>query len=369
MTNENLATYSNWLLYSAMAIYTLAMVAYAAYLAGLVPARSERHETGAAGQASGAEASGAEASGEAELATVGAATSSTSAKSWATGAGSTGSDDAAGTGHRASRAAAPAGAGDIPAAELEVPARTRKVGGIAWALTVLGTPILVASVILRGASVRRAPLGNMFEFATAGSMFVMLAFVAWGFRRELKWLGLFVVGPVLLTLGVALTVWYTEAAELMPSLKSVWLVIHVAVATLSVALFSIAFSVMILYLVQDRMERSGRVSFMSRLPGSRALERMAYGLHIVAFPLWTFTLIAGAIWARQAWGSYWNWDPKEVWTFVIWVVYAAYLHARATPRVARQTAALIALAGFACIIVNYAVVNVFFVGQHSYSGL
>lgn len=250
-----------------------------------------------------------------------------------------------------------------------LPLRVRRLGGVAWSLTLLGTPFLVASLVLRGLSVDRWPLGNMFEFACAGSMFVMLAFVAWGVRHDVRWLGLFVVGPVLLTLGMAITVWYTEAAELMPSLKSVWLAIHVTVATISVALFTIGFSLVILYLVQDRLERSGRRTFMERLPASRALERMSYGLHVIAFPLWTFTLIAGAIWARQAWGSYWNWDPKEVWTFVIWVVYAAYLHARATSGWTRQSAAVIALAGFACIIVNYAVVNVFFVGQHSYSGL
>ena len=114
----------------------------------------------------------------------------------------------------------------------------------------------------------------------------------------------------------------------------------------------------------------GRRSFLEpALPTPGALERHAYGLHIVAFPLWTFTLIAGAIWAAQAWGRYWNWDPKEVWTFVIWVVYAAYLHARATTGWQPPDGAWIALAGYGCIILNFAVVNVFFVGQHSYSGM
>jgi ABC-type transport system involved in cytochrome c biogenesis permease subunit len=99
------------------------------------------------------------------------------------------------------------------------------------------------------------------------------------------------------------------------------------------------------------------------------LDRTAYGINVVAFPLWTFTLIAGAIWAEQAWGHYWNWDPKEVWTFVIWVVYAAYLHARATTGWSARSANYLALAGYGAILVNYMVVNVFFVGQHSYSGM
>ena len=232
------------------------------------------------------------------------------------------------------------------------------------------TVLVMAGVVLRAAEVHRWPLGNMYEFAIVGSMFVLLAYVGWSTRRDLRWLGLFVVLPVLLNLGLAITVWYTDASELMPSLRSVWLAIHVSVATLSVAVFTIGFSIGILYLVQDRLETSGRTAtFMSRLPRARSLERLAYGVHIVAFPLWTFTVIAGAIWARQAWGSYWNWDPKEVWSFVIWVVYAAYLHARATTGWKRQNATWIALAGFVCLILNFAVVNVFFVGQHSYSGL
>ena len=322
MTNQVLAQYANLSLYSAMAVLTLAMLGYAAYLAGLVPHRDTAGEVV-----------------EPEASLVGAGVPA--------GPGTV-------------RGAAPTG---------EVPQRAEKAAGAAGTLTWLGGFLLVVSAVLRGASVQRWPLGNMFEFAVVGAMFTVLAFCGWSTRRDLRWLGLFVVAPVLLTLGLAITVWYTEAAELLPSLKSVWLVIHVTVATLSVALFAIAASASAVYLARDAMQRSGRASVLDRFPPAKAIERLAYGLHIVAFPLWTFTLIAGAIWARQAWGAYWNWDPKEVWTFVIWVVYAAYLHARATSGWSRQSANYLALAGWACIIVNYTVVNVFFVSQHSYSGL
>jgi cytochrome c-type biogenesis protein CcsB len=148
------------------------------------------------------------------------------------------------------------------------------------------------------------------------------------------------------------------------------------VATFSVALFTIAFSVTILHLVKTWLESQDpgdmsriRTTVNTALPPARSLDRTAYGIHVVAFPLWTFTLIAGAIWAEQAWGHYWNWDPKEVWTFVIWVVYAAYLHARATTGWSARSANYLALAGYGAILVNYMVVNVFFVGQHSYSGM
>jgi len=328
MTNETLAQYANLAVYSAMAVFTIAMVAFAMDLAGAAPRVSSRAPDIFA-----------------EPALVGAGSSV---------------------------GAAP------PPAPIEGPdlTRRRKAAAIAMMLTRLGGLLLMAAAVMRGLSVHRPPLGNMFEFALVGCMFVIIVFVAFSLRRDLRWLGLFVVGPVLLTLGLAITVFYTDASELLPSLKSVWLVIHVTVATFSLALFTIAFSVTILHLVKTWLEGQDPAG-MSRvrnivntaLPPARSLDRTAYGIHAVAFPLWTFTLIAGAIWAEQAWGSYWQWDPKEVWTFVIWVVYAAYLHARATTGWSPRAVNYLALVGYGAILVNYMVVNVFFVGMHSYSGM
>jgi cytochrome c-type biogenesis protein CcsB len=328
MTNQTLAQYANLAVYSAMAVLTLAMIAFALDLASSVPR-------------------------------VSLAVPETQKKPVRVGAHS-GVDVLA----------SPA-----PSDDPHRP-RRRQAAGIAMMLTRLGGLLLIAAVAMRGLSVHRPPLGNMFEFALVGAMFVVVAFVAISLGRDVRWLGLFVVGPVLLTLGLAITVFYTDASELLPSLKSFWLVIHVTVATIAVALFTIAFSVTILHLVKTWLEAQDPAS-MSRirtivntaLPPARSLDRTAYGIHAVAFPLWTFTLIAGAIWAEQAWGHYWNWDPKEVWTFVIWVVYAAYLHARATTGWSPRAANYLALAGYGAILVNYMVVNVYFVGQHSYSGM
>ena len=253
--------------------------------------------------------------------------------------------------------------------------RARKLAGSALSMTWLATGLLAVSVILRGLAVMRAPWGNMFEFANAGALAAAVAYLVLARRNRWQWLGIFVVGPVLLTLGLALLAFYTEAAELMPALKSVWLVIHVIVAILAVGLFTVAFALGVVYLLKARQEAraaagaSGKRTFLDTLPGSASLERAAYGLNMIGFILWTFTLVAGAIWAQKAWGSYWTWDPKEVWTFVVWVVYAAYMHARATAGWEPRKAMWIAIAGFVSIIINFAVVNVFFVGQHSYSGL
>ena len=181
--------------------------------------------------------------------------------------------------------------------------RARKTASIALSLAWLGTLLFIASVVMRGLAVMRPPWGNMFEFATAGAAAASLAYCLLARRRHWEWLGLFVIGPVLLTLGLAMFAFYTEAAELMPALKSVWLVIHVVVAFLAVAVFTIGFSVGIVYLVKRRREEHppARPNFVETLPPAASLERTAYGLNMVGFILWTFTLVAGAIWAQKAW--------------------------------------------------------------------
>jgi len=325
--DESLAQASNTLIYSAMLVYTGALGAFTTDLA----VRGRRRA-----------AEAAPAVPVAEPALVGASAPSPSAGSGPTGAPS------------------------------PSPART-KAGGIGVSLTALAFGLHAAGVIARGLSVQRVPWGNMYEFSVAGSAVVTGVFLAVLLRRDVRYLGTFVVGPVLLTLGLAVTVFYTRAAQLVPALHSFWLVIHVSVAFVASALYTLAFSTTVLQLVQERRElaraagrpaRGGR--FMDALPSSAALDRSSYSLHVAAFPLWTFTVLAGAIWAESAWGRYWNWDPKEIWSFVIWVVYAAHLHARATRGWDGRRAAWFALAGYACILMNFMVVNVFFVGKHSY---
>lgn len=331
MINETMATYANYALYSAVAVLMLAMIGYGVYLAALVPDKD------AAREAKGAERASAKPPKAVESASA----------AGGSGAGTT-------TLVRE----------DTDAPE-ETSLRGRKAAGMAGTLAWLGTALLLVSGALRAASVQRAPLANVFEFTVTASFFVMAAFCIWSLRRDLRWMGLFVTAPVVLFLWLAGTVWYTEAAELVPSLQSFWLVVHVSVAVAATALCVLSAILSGLYLIRD--SAVGQRGFWVKFPKALPLERLSYGMIIVAFPLWTFALISGAIWARQAWASYWNWDPKEVWTFVIWIVYAAYLHARATTTVSRRTANWINLAGFVCIIINFTVVNYLFVGQHSYA--
>ncbi len=187
---------------------------------------------------------------------------------------------------------------------------------------------------------------------------------------------IFVVMPVLLTLGLAVTVLYTDAAQLVPALKSYWLVIHVSAAVICGGAFCVAATVTLLFLVADAGER--RAARGHAVPPRLAREaparvgparRMAYRIHAFMFPLWTFAVVAGAIWAENAWGRYWGWDPKETWAFITWVAYAAYLHARATAGWKGRKAAVIALVAFGCFLFNYFGVNMLVTGLHSYSGV
>lgn len=253
----------------------------------------------------------------------------------------------------------------------------RRAGNIGMALTWLGTILLGLALTFRGLSVGRWPLGNMYEFSLATGFTVSLVYCVMSLTRDLRWLGLFITIPVLLNLGSAITVLYAESAQLVPALNSYWLLIHVAAATVCIGAFTVGAALSGLYLVaqaaEDRVTNGlapGRsAAIAQRVPAADRLDLLAYRIHAFMFPIWTFAVIAGAIWAEAAWGRYWGWDPKETWAFITWVFYAAYLHARATVGWRGRKAAYIALAGYSAIIFNYFIVNIYVQGLHSYSGL
>ena len=253
----------------------------------------------------------------------------------------------------------------------------RRAGNIGMSLTWLGTLLLGMAILFRGLSAGRVPIGNMYEFSLAAGFAVSLTYCLMSISRDLRWLGLFISIPVLLDLGLALTVLYTESAQLVPALNSYWLAIHVSAAVVCIGAFTMGAALSGLYLVaqaaEDRVatgKEPGRSSaFAQRIPSADRLDLMSYRIHAFMFPIWTFAVIAGAIWAEAAWGRYWGWDPKETWAFITWVIYAAYLHARATAGWRGKKAAYVALAGYATILFNYFVVNIFVQGLHSYSGL
>ena len=251
----------------------------------------------------------------------------------------------------------------------------RRSANIGMALTWLATAILLVGVVLRGVWAERVPWGNMYEFSISAALGILIVFLILSLRADVRWLGLFVVIPVLLTLGLAVTVLYTEAAQLVPALKSYWLVIHVAAAIVCAGAFTIAAASAGLSLLRSWRERAaiaaGRPvsAVMPRVPSIAALEAFTYRVVAFSFPLWTFAVVSGAIWAENAWGRYWGWDPKETWAFITWVVFAAYLHARSTKGWRGNRASWIAIIGFLAFLINYFGVNIFVNSLHSYAGV
>jgi len=317
------------LLWTAIAIYAAAFVAYAFDLAR----RSQLS---------------ADAASVREFELVGAGTGSPAAKG---GKGATAS-------------------GAVDAPQRFVMAR------IGTSLTVLAFLFQLGATLTRGFAAGRVPWANLYEFAMMGTLLIVAVFLVVLTRIDLRFLGTFITGLVVVLLGLAATNFYVDVSPLMDPLKSVWLVIHVFVASLGTAFFALAFSLSVIQLMQSRRERlisegaeKTGPGFLRTFPGSERLESMAYRFTIIGFILWTFTLIAGSIWAYYAWSRFWGFDVKETWTFVIWVLYAGYIHARATRGWRGNPSAWLAIVGFSAVIFNFTIVNVFFKGLHAYSGL
>lgn len=243
---------------------------------------------------------------------------------------------------------------------------------IGTSLTVLGLLFQVGAALTRGIVAGRVPWTNLYEFAMTGTLLVVLIYLLVLLRLRLQFLGAFITGLVIVVLGVSSLNFYVVVTPLVDQLKSIWLVLHVFVASAATAFFALAFALSVLQLLQARREQAAQPTgplFLATVPGSDWVERTAYRFAIIGFVLWTFTLIAGAIWANEAWSRFWGFDTKEVWTFIVWVLYAGYLHARATRGWRGTRSAWLSIAGFGAVMFNFTIVNVFFKGLHSYSGL
>ena len=262
---------------------------------------------------------------------------------------------------------------EVPAETVTVLAPSR-AGRAAFGLTAAGWAVHLTSIVLRGFAAHRVPWGNMYEFSSAVAFVAVTAFLGMVLRGRIdRSLGAFVMVPVVLYLGLASSLLYTAAGPLVPALHSYWIKIHVAAAILASGSFLLSGVVALLYLLRSRFDRVGAgarfpVSLGASLPSAAALDRMSYAVIAFAFPVWTFAIIAGAIWAESAWGRYWGWDPKETWSFITWVIYAVYLHARATAGWKGRRAGIIALIGFAALTFDFYGVNLWFSGLHSYQG-
>ncbi|MEU8796195.1 c-type cytochrome biogenesis protein CcsB [Spirillospora sp. NPDC048819] len=263
-------------------------------------------------------------------------------------------------------------AADAPAEDAEDGGERPQLDWVRLAvlLNVLGWGAHLGVMVTRGLAASRWPWGNMYEFLTAIAFAAVTAFMVVMYRYKARFLGSFVMAAAVVALGVA-NIWlYDSVGPVTPALNSYWIAIHVSAAIIATGAFTVAGAATILYLVKARMEARGAVAdggVLSRMPSAESLDRLAMRVTMFAFPIWTAAIIMGAIWADQAWGRYWGWDPKEVWSFVTWIIYAAYLHARATAGWKGRKAAILSLLAFAALMFNFFGVNYLFSGLHSYA--
>jgi cytochrome c-type biogenesis protein CcsB len=393
--NLGLAQVSNDFLIAAIVIYSLAVLGFAGDFAFGRPRR--RAASGgvvadAAGAAGGATVDATAREQAAELAAVGVAGAQRPAGAGEAGPRGAGLADAtpvppsppvSSTPPASGAGGAAGGTGPLGAA---LPARRVPALRAIWqagpwvrvavALSAVGLLAHVVAVVTRGFAVHRAPWGNMYEFVVALTCVAAIFFVYLMVRYRAWALGVFVIGAVVVALGLAETVIYTAAGPLVPALQSYWLSIHVTAMTLSTGIFFVAAVLGVMYLVAEHYRArvaAGKAEpgngLLERIPSAAQLDKLTYRTVVFGFPVWTFGVIAGAIWADQAWGRYWGWDPVETCAFITWVLYACYLHARATGGWRGRRAHYIQLLGFASLTFNILVVQVFITGMHSYAGV
>ena len=278
--------------------------------------------------------------------------------------------------------------------------RRRSTTVLAVSVTLLALGLHLGSLVCRGLAAERVPWGNMYEFSSSGAFVMVAAYMTMVFPRfRAPLLGGAVIGAAIVILGIG-WVLYPGSTELVPALRSRWLTFHVFLAMSSSSVLGLGALLSGAYLLKLRSEdrlvvavpddasslaepaltgrRLGpgaavaqvpRRGLLGWLPSSDRLDAAAYRVILLAFPVWTMAIIAGAIWGEQAWGRYWGWDPKETWSFVVWVLFAGYLHARATAGWKGRRAAWLALTGGTALIINFYAVNLWISGLHSYSGV
>ncbi|MBT2267668.1 c-type cytochrome biogenesis protein CcsB [Rhodococcus erythropolis] len=254
------------------------------------------------------------------------------------------------------------------------PNRTRahRAGRAAVSLTVVALVLNVTALALRGISTHRWPLGNLYEYALFLSAALVACWLVILRRYPIRSLTIFVLAPTVVLLFVAAASMYAEAAPVVPALRSYWIGVHVTIIVAASGILTFASAVSALFIIAEVGPQAKNPALRwiaARLPSSELLDRVAYRTTIVGFPLFSIGVICGAIWAEAAWGRFWGWDPKETVSFISWVLYAAYLHARATAGFKNMRAAWINVAALATMLFNMFAINYVVSGLHSYAGL
>ena len=252
-------------------------------------------------------------------------------------------------------------------------ANARKWAGMTQALVWVGVALHLVAFVTRGLAAGRFPLGNLYEYILFMTAVIMVVAAVVIQRKNWHTVWPWLLFPMVIAMFLNSTVFHMQAAPVVPALQSYWLPVHVSSVSIgaSVGLVSGAFALLyLLRMRQPRGEEHGVLGAIARpLPDAKTLDQIAYKTAVVTLPLFGIGIVFGAIWAEVAWGRFWGWDAKETVSMVTWILYAAYLHARATAGWKSTAAAWINVFAMAMTIFNMTYVNTVVAGLHSYAGL
>ena len=236
--------------------------------------------------------------------------------------------------------------------------RREKLDRIAWYLFFTGFALNSAFIVARGIAAHRIPLANQFEFATAFAWGIgLLAIILHRMVRE-TWLGALTSAAAFMIISFA-ALQPRTISDLMPALRSGWFSFHIGSAIFSYSSFMISACVSIHYLILDKKPEKDELRLTK-------LDHLSYRMIAFGFLMLTVTILTGCIWAEQAWGAFWTWDPKETWALITWLIYAAYLHLRLQKKWQGRRMAMFSIVGIVCVLFTFIGVNVLFKGLHSY---
>jgi cytochrome c-type biogenesis protein CcsB len=240
------------------------------------------------------------------------------------------------------------------------------IGKVCWITTITGFGFHTLFIIYQVVNMGRVPMTDLREALGFFSWSIVLIYLVLEYRIKIRVMGAFIVPIAFVSMMVSLTFPATEK-PLPTYFGSAWLGVHTTLAFLGDAAFAVAFGVGIMYIIQERRLKKKTPGFFNRrLPSLEMLDELEYKAIAFGFPLLTLAIVSGALWANSAWGNYWGWEPKEIWSLITWLVYAAYLHARLVTGWRGRKAAYLAVAGFMIVVFTFVGVNLLLPGKHAF---
>jgi cytochrome c-type biogenesis protein CcsB len=249
---------------------------------------------------------------------------------------------------------------------LELFKSTKTSSYIMLGLVVAGFALHTANIVARYVISGHIPIANMHEASSFFSWCIVMFFLFLEYRYKLGLLGSFIM-PVVFVFMVSSSMLPRKMEPLSPVLQSYWLGIHTVLAFIGDAAFAMAFGIGIMYLVQEHFVKSKHLGgLFQRLPSLQILDEINYRLITIGFPFLTLAIITGSLWAESAWGKFWRWDPKEVWSLITWFIYALVLHVRLIAGWRGKRAAVLSILGFCAVLFTFFGVNFILKSMHTF---